>query len=624
MGTDHLPDPPGVGAHRRRSRARGRAIAFGIVGLAGACVLSLAGPEPAAAVGIDPWHAIGGARGAGVNAITGGIGQGAVEAFGAIVKALFAWPAKMINRELLAWLVAVPDYAINPTTAPAGPQSSNLEQLEATTSAMAFAALGAVGTVSAVRYWAAGLTGSGGLEAFEGLARTVAAALFIVLWRWLFRHCADLANHAGRGLLASDSVLEDTARLLAVAFTVAVAFNVLGILVALAAAVLFLMLLVSKIAVSAVTALVFVGMPLAVMLWPIPELAWIARTAMRAFATVLAIPLVWAVCFATFAAVGADALALKGAGSVVDALIQPLVAVALLWLIVSVPKTLGRMAMFGALGGGGFVGRTASYLAARRADAALAQLVPAQLGGHKSDRGAHSPSSGEGAGSVGPREPGRHRDTAAGPAHRPQPVGAAAAASPSASGIGAGHPQDSWTPPREFESSDTRVGADAAGGLRSPSWQEIKDHVPVELAAAAARQASTGRGDVAAAMRSLPPDARAGVIALMDAKGGQIRGQMTHQAARGDLTDGQREAFRTLAAARPETRAQGIREFLDAQPIAPSTPAGQGETSSATPGPATTGRPAAAPVTEGGPMGSAPAGRPPSAPEASSGPGAGS
>src|SRR4051794_12476024 len=263
MGTDHLPEPPGVGAHRRRTRARRKAIACVVVGLGGAGVLSLAGPEPAAAVGIDPWQAVGGAVGAGVNAITGGIGQGAVAAFGAIVKGLFAWPAKMIDRELLAWLVAVPDYAIHPQSRPAGAESSNLAQLGATTSAMAFAALGAVGTVSVVRYWAAGLTGSGGLEALEGLARTVGAALFIVLWPWLFRHCADIANQAGKGLLGNGSVVDDTARLLALAFLAGVTFNILAILIAIGAAVLFLALLMTKIAVSATTAVVFVAMPLA-------------------------------------------------------------------------------------------------------------------------------------------------------------------------------------------------------------------------------------------------------------------------------------------------------------------------------------------------------------------------
>ncbi len=32
-------------------------------------------------------------------------------------QALFSWPAKLVNRELLSWLVAVPDYAIDPSTA---------------------------------------------------------------------------------------------------------------------------------------------------------------------------------------------------------------------------------------------------------------------------------------------------------------------------------------------------------------------------------------------------------------------------------------------------------------------------------------------------------------------------
>jgi len=377
-------DPdPAVSRGVRRWRAPRRLwalLASGPLALGVVLLVSLASPEPARAIEINPLDPIEDLLGAGMDAVTGGIGGMAVEGLGAIIKALFAWPAKIINRELLGWLVAVPDYAIHPGTARAGGDGSNLAQLGATTSAMAFAALGAVATVSAIRYWATGLAGSGGLEALERLARTVAAALFIVLWPWLFRHAAELANEAGSGLLGSGRVLDDTARLLAVAFVAGVAFNILAILIAIGAAVLFLALLLTKVAVSATTALVFVGMPLAVMLWPVPELAWIARTAMRAFATVLAIPLLWAVCFATFAAVGIDALSLKGAGKVVDALVLPLVALALLWLTVVAPRTLARMAMLGAQGGG-FVGRTASYLVARRADAAVAQTIPAALGG---------------------------------------------------------------------------------------------------------------------------------------------------------------------------------------------------------------------------------------------------
>ena len=76
-------------------------------------------------------------------------------------------------------------------------------------------------------------------------------------------------------------------------------------------------------------------------------------------------------------------------------------------------------------------------------------------------------------------------------------------------------------------------------------------------------------------MRALSPAARQGVIELMNSHGGQIRGQMAHQAARGELEASEREAFRTLAAASPEVRSHGISAFADgrgAEPVAaPST-----------------------------------------------------
>jgi len=331
----------------------------------------------AGAAGVDPLGGIGDVVGAGVNAITGGLGGAAVSGFGGILKALFAWPARLIDRELLAWLVAVPDYAISPD----GAEANRLAALGATTSAMAFAGLGAVATVSGLRYWAAGLSGSGGFEALEGLARTVGAALFIVLWPWLFRHAAGLTNAAAGGLLASRGVLDDTSRLLAGAFAGAISFNFFSIVIACAAGVLFLALLLSKIMLSAGTALIYVAMPLPVALWVLPELAWGARAAMRAFAAMLAVPLAWAVCFATYAAVGSDALALQRLGAVGEKLIRSLVALALLWLTVVVPRSLLRMALFSAAGGG-TVARAATYLALHRADAAIAHTVAARAGSY--------------------------------------------------------------------------------------------------------------------------------------------------------------------------------------------------------------------------------------------------
>src|SRR4051812_7357863 len=346
---------------RGMRRRPGAVVVWVAVAIGVAAVGSLGGADEARALPPVPVGPLGPAIGAGVDAITGGLGGAAVDGFSALLGKLFSWPADVINRQLLAWLVAVPDYAISPQSTAGGRAGSNLAELASTTSAMAFALLAAVGTVAGLRYWAAGLSGSGGFNALEGLGRTVAAALFVVAWPWLFRHAAELSNAAARGLLGSGSVLDDTSRLLGLAFASAVSLNFLAIVVACGAGLLFLALLMCKIVVSASTALVFVAMPLTAALWVIPELEWVARAAMRAFAVVLVIPVAWALCFATFAAVGVDALALKGAGSLADSLIMPLVALALLWVMLALPRTLARLALLGGFARGGFGSRPARH-----------------------------------------------------------------------------------------------------------------------------------------------------------------------------------------------------------------------------------------------------------------------
>ena len=117
------PDPSeSRGARRRRARRRRSAAARGRRAGARRRLARRRWRRPSrrGAIAIDPLDPIEDVLGAGVDAVTGGIGGMAVEGLGAIVKALFAWPAKIINRELLAWLVAVPDYAIHPETARAG------------------------------------------------------------------------------------------------------------------------------------------------------------------------------------------------------------------------------------------------------------------------------------------------------------------------------------------------------------------------------------------------------------------------------------------------------------------------------------------------------------------------
>ena len=62
-------------------------------------------------------------------------------------------------------------------------------------------------------------------------------------------------------------------------------------------------------------------------------------------------------------------------------------------------------------------------------------------------------------------------------------------------------------------------------------------------------------------MRALSPAARQGVADLIEAKGGQIRGQMAHQAARNDVSDASATRSARSPPRRPGTRIEGIDVF---------------------------------------------------------------
>ena len=337
-------------------------------------------PSPAQAwlLGLpSPGQVISGLLGGLGHVIGGTVGKLAVTAFDAIIHALFAPIAHFINTQLIGWLVAVPDYA---------PPGSHVAATERTVLAMAGAALGAVATISIARFWAAGLAGSGA-SALEGLARTVGAALFLPVWPWVFHTAVALANEASTGLLGSGSVTKSSANLLAVGVGAGVGLGFLGvglfvaIVMAVVASVLFLGLLMMKVVLAISTVLVFIGMPIAIVLSPV--ISWIPRVLARAFLVCLAVPLVWAMCFAASGALLNDGLFLKGSSGFFDALLEPLAAIALLWLMLLLPTRLAQMAMLGAGAvSGGFVSRAVSYAAGSQLRDVARQHLPGWAGGH--------------------------------------------------------------------------------------------------------------------------------------------------------------------------------------------------------------------------------------------------
>jgi hypothetical protein len=565
---------------RRITGARGGLLlaAVGAGVLLVTLLVSAVEPAPAQAwiLGLpSPGQVISGLLGAVGSVIGGTVGKLAVTAFDAIIHALFAPIAHFINTQLIGWLVAVPDYA---------PPGSHVAATEHTVLAMAGAALGAVATISIARFWVAGIAGNGG-SALEGLGRTVGAAMLLPVWPWAFHTAVALANDASTGLLGSGSVTKASANLLAVGVGAGVGLGFLGvglfvsIVMAVVASVLFLGLLMMKVVVAISTVLVFIGMPIAIVLSPV--ISWIPRVLARAFLVCLAVPLVWAICFAASGALLNDGLFLKGSSGFFDALLEPLAAIALLWLMLLLPTRLAQMAMLGAGAvSGGFVSRAVSYAAGSQMRDVSRQHLPSWAGGHGSEAGSRGKetdsrlgarlraetvlAASKAAGAAGPAVAG-----AAGAAAGSAAVGAASRGGSTGAASGSAEHHAGWLGrirgsgnPRAY-SPPPLVGAESAGasggGLQRPSWRQEdfdaemleaslrEQHQPVS-----AEQANSARG-------SLAPATQAAVGSLVADQGPRARQHLAYQAL-GEWTPTEREAIRTLAAASPEVRAQAFAE----------------------------------------------------------------
>lgn len=371
----------GAGACSPRSLAAGALLrahprlTLAAASFAAACATALfTFPAQASAVDLFP---LDDAAGKLLEGIGGAAGEVVGKGFQFIVQSLFGGDPAELTTELLRWLVDIPNLS-----------AGNVGEMERTTSVIAFALLGAVLTSSVVRYYVAGLSasGSGGFEAIEGLTRTALAACLIAIWPTIFDTTVQLADAVSHALLGSEALEDNVAAILASGVTIGGLSSwsgvplFIGIAIAIAGMILLLALVAMKIIVTALTVVIYLGMPLALVLWPLPELSWLAGICMRALVGALAIPLVWALVFGAFAALWSDTLLAENngedvglAGSLANiAIVKPMVAIALMYLAITLPKKLVSIAPL--MGGGGGVARF-------QAMQAIQPHVPAWAGG---------------------------------------------------------------------------------------------------------------------------------------------------------------------------------------------------------------------------------------------------
>ena len=412
---------------RRRSSEGSRLrlpLLIGVVTVAVFCLLllpDLLKPEQAQAGGIpgvpdfmDPAAFAEDALKKAGSTATGAIQDG----FFWMLNQLFGGVQAALSVELLVWLTRLPDFS-----------HGQVGAMEKTVQVAAGAFLGCILTLSVVRFWLGSYSSGGGVMAgLEGVFRTAFAALMIGLWPWLFGLGVKTSNafssamlHDGvrerlenlfQGLDMASLGLPATAGAAGGAIGVAIGSGIsllMWIVIAFASVTLFLGLIVMKIMLTAGTVLVFVVMPLALVLWPLPETSWIANALAKTCAVLLAIPVLWILTFAAASAIGADVFFLSNNGTNENflqtglniLLVKPLVACALLYMAIVLPTRLLRMAPIT-----GNMGRPGQVMGSVKTLATYAgfKKVSSMAGGAATGAGQAGGAAGA-AGGAGPQKP---------------------------------------------------------------------------------------------------------------------------------------------------------------------------------------------------------------------------
>jgi hypothetical protein len=502
--------------------------------------------------------------------------EAVMSAFLKILQAIFGGVEAKLITEVIAGLLAIPNF-----------NSGHVAGLEHTTVAIAAGMLSAVLTLSILRYYLAGLTnsGSGGFEALQGLVRVTGAVGFIILWPGIFSALLEIPSAFNHALLGSTSVQHNVALLFDAALSIgAGAFYLstgLGlifvILIGFISATVFIALLWMKVLLSVMLMFLYVSMPLSVVLWPVPELSWIAASAMKALGVAVIVPSVWAILFALTAAVNADVLTFASSHSIIDTvIIRPLAGITLMLMCITIPRFLMRTAMIGPQGqGGGWrVWRTVTFgMFAGRAAAGAGQAVAsAATEGHKGaarmiDRlpSQMRPPKAAGEGSVASRVvwgtsgfpedekrkgkagAGEEQDWGAGEPV-PKPTAAAGTGSDGESAKQASQPASyAQSEPASASQGQTpseshRAFVDAAG-----EWMYAQAH-----------SAPSDAGAVASAMAKLPEKAQRQLAHIQATDNEKLRDSIANQLDNPEWTDDQQQALWTIGSSDGRSAEEGI------------------------------------------------------------------
>jgi hypothetical protein len=237
-------------------------------------------------------------------------------------------------KPVLERVLDIPDFVQTPS-----PGVANAEWLS---EAVGLALLLAVVTFALLHYWAAGITsqGGGGLL-IEGVVRCLGAGFLILAWPFLFPNAGNLTNAVSHTLLpghAIDATIDATAKGLGLLIGAGFGVLIVGIGLIVVFLAMFICLLLVKIGLLTGLLVAFVGMPIAIALWPVPSLSAPAGYGVRFIGMAFTVVILWAICFKVFGAVNAEMVTWGNGLSIGKRLTLPLLGLAELAALISVPR----------------------------------------------------------------------------------------------------------------------------------------------------------------------------------------------------------------------------------------------------------------------------------------------
>jgi hypothetical protein len=265
--------------------------------------------------------------------------QWVVDGFKAILRFIFGDQLDELGRHLVNLLLSLPLL----TDHGKFPELNNYRDY---VTGGAWGILGLSFVVASLRYWLSSYSGSGAYEALTGFARTAGAIAMLLIFPVAFDQIARVVNAFTAALVDNPIVGDGLGKgLVGTLSTAPLAGGGIAMLIGIAAIIMALILLVVKVIVTALLAVLFVASPLAIALWPIEELAWGLRSLLQAMVGLLVFPILWAVCFGTFAVLSTDSLFPGDNGDVINSVLAPLITLAALVIAFRLPFAVLSQAM---------------------------------------------------------------------------------------------------------------------------------------------------------------------------------------------------------------------------------------------------------------------------------------